>query len=184
MKRPASATELLQALVRIPSVNPAGNPGTDRVGEKRCAEYVGGFLDEMGADAELREVLPERPNVVARFPSDREGKPRILFAPHVDTVSVAGMTIDPFGGEIRDGKLWGRGASDTKGTMAAMLWALWEMRKHLAKLRHEIWFAGSRERKPASMARTRWPAKSVLISSLPASRPNCRSSTRIKDAPT
>lgn len=137
-----SVVELLQELVRIPSVNPSGTPGTAEVGEQRCAEYLLAHLRGLGAEAELREVLPSRPNVVARFPSDRPGKPRLLFAPHTDTVSVAGMTIDPFGGELRDGKLWGRGASDTKGSMASMLWALREKREVLAKLSHEIWFAG------------------------------------------
>ena len=69
-------------------------------------------------------------------------KPRLLFAPHTDTVSVGGMTIEPFGGEVRDGRVWGRGASDTKGTMAAMLWALRSMRERLPSLGHEVWFAG------------------------------------------
>jgi acetylornithine deacetylase/succinyl-diaminopimelate desuccinylase-like protein len=134
--------ELLRALVRIPSVNPDGDPGTEHVGEQACAEFLADWLAEHGAEAELREVLPGRPNVVGRFPSDRPGKPRLLFAPHTDTVSVAGMTIDPFGGEIRDGKLWGRGASDTKGPMAAMLTALARARDVLPQLSHEIWFAG------------------------------------------
>ena len=87
-------------------------------------------------------MLPGRPNVVARFPSDRPGKPRVLLAPHTDTVSVLGMTIPPFAAELRDGKIWGRGASDTKGPMAAMLWALRQMRERLPALGHEIWFAG------------------------------------------
>jgi acetylornithine deacetylase/succinyl-diaminopimelate desuccinylase-like protein len=52
------------------------------------------------------------------------------------------MTIDPFGGEIRDGKIWGRGATDTKGPMAAMLWSLYELRDRIPSLGHEIWFAG------------------------------------------
>jgi acetylornithine deacetylase/succinyl-diaminopimelate desuccinylase-like protein len=52
------------------------------------------------------------------------------------------MTIDPFGGEIRDGKLWGRGATDTKGPMAAMLWSLRELRDRIPSLGHEVWFAG------------------------------------------
>ncbi len=142
MNLPKNVVELCQALVRIPSVNPAGDPGTDGVGERLCAEYAAGFLQTCGTHVELREVLPGRPNVVARFPSDRPGKPRVLFAPHTDTVSVAGMTIDPFGGEVREGRLWGRGASDTKGSMAAMLWALWEARDWIAGLSHEIWFAG------------------------------------------
>ncbi len=142
MQQPQTPVELLQALVRIPSVNPAGTPGTDGIGEQRCAEYVGRFLEEIGARVELREVLPGRPNVIGRFPTDRQGKPRLLLAPHTDTVSVAGMVIDPFGAEIRDGRLWGRGASDTKGTMAAMLWALRLVRPEVATLSHEIWFAG------------------------------------------
>ena len=52
--------------------------------------------------------------------------PWLLFESHLDTVSVEGMTVDPFAGAIRDGRLYGRGACDTKGTGAAMLWALQE----------------------------------------------------------
>ena len=141
MTSPRSVEELAQALVRIPSVNPDGDPGTDRTGEQACAEYLAGFLRELGAETALHEVHPGRPNIVARFPS-AAGKPRLLFAPHTDTVSVAGMSIAPFGGEIREGKLYGRGASDTKGPMASMLWALRECREILPKLTHEIWFAG------------------------------------------
>ena len=142
MNSPRTVVELAQALVRIPSVNPHGDPGTDGVGEQRVAEWLADFLRGIGAEVELREVLPGRPNVVARWPGDRAGKPRLLFAPHTDTVSVGGMTIDPFGGEVREGKLWGRGACDTKGPMASMLWALREMRGELPGLGHEIWFAG------------------------------------------
>jgi acetylornithine deacetylase/succinyl-diaminopimelate desuccinylase-like protein len=138
---PTSVVELAQELVRIPSVNPDGDPGTTRTGEEACASYLHGLLASLGADVRLDEVLPGRPNVVARFPAPG-AKPRLLFAPHTDTVSVAGMTIDPFGGEIRDGKLYARGASDAKGPMAAMLWALNECRHILPDLTHEIWFAG------------------------------------------
>jgi len=95
-----------------------------------------------GAEATIESVLPHRPNVVGRFASDKKGKPRLLFAPHTDTVSVAGMTIDPFAAPVREGKVWGRGATDTKGSMAAMLMALRESRELLPKLSHEIWFAG------------------------------------------
>jgi len=139
---PRNVVELTQTLVRIPSVNPDGDPGTPHTGEQKCAEFLRDFLRTIGAESELREVLPERPNVVGRFPTATTGKPKLLFAPHTDTVSVVGMTIDPFGAEIRDGKIYGRGASDTKGPMAAMLWALWESREILSHLTHEIWFAG------------------------------------------
>ncbi len=134
--------ELLQALVRVGSVNPTGDPGTTEVGEGRCAARVAEILAHGGAEAELREILPGRPNALGRFPSDWPGKPKLLLCPHLDTVSVRGMTVDPFAAERRDGRIYGRGACDTKGTAAAMLWALWELRADLPRLQHEIWFAG------------------------------------------
>jgi len=137
-----TATDIAQALVRIPSVNPDGDPGTTSTGEEACAKWVADFLPSFGATSELRPVLPGRPNVVGMFPADRPDKPKILFAPHTDTVSVAGMTISPFGGEIFDGRLHGRGATDTKGSMASMLWALREAMPFVAELPFEIWFAG------------------------------------------
>jgi acetylornithine deacetylase/succinyl-diaminopimelate desuccinylase-like protein len=116
---------LLQDLVRIPSVNPHGDPGTERknTGEAGMVEYLREFLTKLALDVETHEVEPGRANLIGKF-SSRGGKHSVAFAPHTDTVSVAGMTIDPFGGEIRDGKLYGRGACDTKGSMAAMLAAL------------------------------------------------------------
>lgn len=142
MRCPENVVELLQALVRIPSVNPEGDPGVAETGEQACAEFVAEFLRRAGARAELQPVLPGRPNVIGVFPSDRPGKKRVFLAPHTDTVSVAGMTIDPFSGEERDGKIFGRGSTDTKGTLAAMLWALWEIRERIASLDHEIWLVG------------------------------------------
>ena len=138
-----SATDIASALIRIPSVNPdGGDPGTDQTGEAACAIWVADFLRGCGAEVSLREVLPGRPNVVGRFPSRRAAGRRILLAPHLDTVSVSGMTIDPFSGEVRNGCLLGRGASDTQGTAAAMLWALREAQEILADSPYEIWFAG------------------------------------------
>lgn len=142
LPRVNTVVELLQALIRVPSVNPEGNPGTEGVGEQACAEMVADFLERSGAITELQPVLPGRPNVTGTWPSDAPGKPVLLFAPHTDTVSVAGMTIEPFAGTLRDGKIWGRGASDTKGSMAAMLWALRGMRGELPRLSHEIRFVG------------------------------------------
>lgn len=140
-----SPAQLLSALVRIPSVNPDGEPSSPNTGEAACAGFVGQFLaDECGASVFFEEVLPGRPNVIAQLTPHRSNStsPRILFAPHTDTVSVVGMTIDPFGGEIRDGRVWGRGASDTKGTMAAMLWAFRELREQMGDLNAEVTFAG------------------------------------------
>ena len=118
-------TRLLQDLVRIPSVSPDGDPGTPtkNTGEGRVAEYLSDFLRKLALDVEVHEVEPGRPNVIGRF-SSRGGRKSLAFAPHTDTVSVAGMTTDPFAAEVRAGKLYGRGACDTKGSLAAMLAAL------------------------------------------------------------
>ena len=122
--------EILQSLIRVPSVNPDGAPDSPFAGEKKVAEWVADFLAGIGAEVVLEEVLPDRPNVFGHFPggmAEGKPKPRVLLAPHTDTVDVEGMTIDPFGAELRDGRIYGRGACDTKGTMAAMLAALEEL---------------------------------------------------------
>jgi acetylornithine deacetylase/succinyl-diaminopimelate desuccinylase-like protein len=136
------AAEILRDLIAIPSVNPDGDPGTTHTGEAQCAAWVAGFLERLGAKVSLEEVLPHRPNVIGRFPSSGAGKPRVVLAPHTDTVGVGGMIIDPFCGDIREGRVWGRGASDTKGTMAAMLAALEQLGPDISRLGAEITFAG------------------------------------------
>jgi acetylornithine deacetylase/succinyl-diaminopimelate desuccinylase-like protein len=125
MPSPTNVVELLQDLVAIPSVNPQGQPGTDQTGEQAMGEYVTDFLRALGAEVSLDPIEPGRPNVVASFAPDR-AEAHLAFAPHLDTVSVAGMTISPFDPAIRDGKLFGRGSTDTKGPMAAALWAVRE----------------------------------------------------------
>jgi acetylornithine deacetylase/succinyl-diaminopimelate desuccinylase-like protein len=134
---PKTVVELLQDLVAIPSVNPQGNPGTHQVGEQALAEYVAEFLRTLGAEVTLDPVEPSRPNVVASFSTEKP-KAHLAFAPHLDTVSVEGMTISPFDPVIRDGKLFGRGASDTKGPMAAALWAVREWARSSARAQSSI----------------------------------------------
>jgi len=116
---------LLQQLVQIPSVNPdhASPEQAHLAGEQRMADFLKSWLEDIGADVTLEEIEPSRPNLIARF-APLDGRPRILLGPHMDTVGITNMSIDPFSGEIRDGKIWGRGASDTKGPMAAMLMGL------------------------------------------------------------
>ncbi|MCF6313080.1 MAG: M20 family metallopeptidase [Verrucomicrobiales bacterium] len=147
MDLPRNVVELLQALIAIPSVNPEGDgeTGTSHLGEAACAQYVADFLRVCGARVVMEEVELGRPNVIARFGGEGDvsaQKTRLLFAPHLDTVSVAGMTIDPFAGELREEKIWGRGASDTKGTMAAMLWAFYELKERMTELEVEVGFVG------------------------------------------
>ena len=114
---------ILEDLVRINSVNAfyRGGPG-----EARLAGYIQAFWESMGIECWRQEVLPatdriaSRSNVIARLPgmsSDR----RLLLEAHMDTVSVEGMTISPFAPEIREGRLYGRGACDTKAGLACMM---------------------------------------------------------------
>ncbi|WP_409342684.1 M20 family metallopeptidase [Paenibacillus sp. MBLB4367] len=112
---------VLQDLVRIPSVNPNFEGG---VPERAVADYVEAFIAGLGLTAERREVRPDRPNVIGILQGEAIDAPGLLLEAHMDTVQTANMTIDPFGAEVRDGKLYGRGSCDTKASLAAMLAAV------------------------------------------------------------
>ena len=140
---PSNVVNLLQRLIRIPSVNPDCNPDGD--GEAAMANFVQDFLEEIGFNVIQEQILPNRPNVIARCPGpddQDDNRPRILLCPHLDTVSVAGMDLDTFGTITSDGRILGRGASDTKGPMAAMLQALANCSDILASLPVAVDFAG------------------------------------------
>ncbi|CAM4111015.1 M20 family metallopeptidase [Paenibacillus alkaliterrae] len=113
--------QVLQDLVRIPSVNPNFEGG---VPERDVAAYVEAFFARLGLSAERREVRPNRPNVIGMLPGMNPDALGLLLEAHMDTVQVTNMTIEPFGANIEDGKLYGRGACDTKASLAAMLTAL------------------------------------------------------------
>ncbi len=106
-------TQLLQALIRLDTVNPPGN-------ETQAAELLRDYLAESGVESELYARVPERANLVARLPGSGEG-PSLLLLSHTDTVVAdpAEWQVDPWSGELRDGELWGRGALDMKGHVAA-----------------------------------------------------------------
>ena len=106
-------TELLQELIRIDTTNPPGN-------ETAAAEVLQAYLEDSGAEVELYARIPERANLVARIPGRGDG-PTLLLLSHTDVVlaDAAEWTADPFGGELRSGEIWGRGALDMKGQVAA-----------------------------------------------------------------
>lgn len=138
----SAVTELLQELVRIPSVNPQGDPGTPHVGEGPIAQFLGDYMVGLGMEVELQFAEKDRPNVIGRLKS-RESKYHILLGPHTDTVSVSGMTIEPFSGKVENGRIWGRGSSDTKGPMAAMLIAIQNIvNDKKIPQQTDIWFTG------------------------------------------
>lgn len=122
--RSSSLNALLSELVAVPSVNPDGDAGGTVAGEARMGELMANHLRGLGADVEIRPLAKGRPNVIGVFEPSRRAEATVVFAPHLDTVGVAGMSIPPFLITRRAGKLHGRGACDTKGPTAALLWAL------------------------------------------------------------
>src|SRR4051812_40348157 len=114
-----SAEELVAALVAIESVNPDLVPGG--AGEAEIAGFVAGWLRDAGLDVELDEAAPGRVSVVAIARGTGGGRSLMLNA-HMDTVGVEGMA-DPFEPVVRDGRLYGRGGYDMKGSLAACMLA-------------------------------------------------------------
>lgn len=117
------AVELLRALVATPSVNPSLERGG--TGEREIATLAAGWLREWGFDTELIEPAPGRTSVLAR--RGRTGGRSLILNGHLDTVGVEGMTVEPFQAEVRDGRMWGRGACDMKAGVAALLVAAREV---------------------------------------------------------
>jgi acetylornithine deacetylase len=115
-------TRLLRDLVTRPSINPMGRPlqGPEFF-EYQVTAYLDDYFRSLGVPYERQTIAPLRDNIVARY--DAPGSRRtVVFEVHQDTVPVDGMIIDPFGAKIENGRLYGRGACDIKGGMAAMLW--------------------------------------------------------------
>src|SRR5712692_11420668 len=111
------AITLLRELVAVNSVNPTLVPGAP--GEREIADLVANELRRSGLDVAIEAVADGRPNVVGVLEGRRKGR-TLMFCGHTDTVGVAGMT-DPFTPSERDGRLYGRGAQDMKGGVAAMM---------------------------------------------------------------
>lgn len=114
------AADWLSRLVQIPSITPVqARAGDPAAGEARIANAIAHWFERLGADVAIDEVLPNRPNVYGLWPgtSDRW----VAVDVHVDTVGVNQMTEAPFSGDVRDGRVWGRGAVDTKASLGVIL---------------------------------------------------------------
>lgn len=114
--------ELTGELIRIPTVNPPGDEG-------RVADLVEDYLSGQGVRANSVPLAEGRRSLVARIPGEEEGE--ILLCGHLDTVGTEDdWSFPPLSGEVRDGRVWGRGAADMKGGVAVLLEAfLWAARQ-------------------------------------------------------
>jgi acetylornithine deacetylase/succinyl-diaminopimelate desuccinylase-like protein len=112
-------TRIASDLIRFDTTNAGGGDANER----GAAEYVCGLLAEAGADPALLESAPGRANVVARVSGADPQAPALLLHGHLDVVPAdpAAWSVDPFGGEVRDCVLWGRGAVDMKNADAVLI---------------------------------------------------------------
>lgn len=118
------AEKLLRELIALPSVNPAlMPPGDPRAGEQRVADFLTSVAAAGGLEIEQRAIFPGRCNVLARL-SPAKPKRRVVLAPHMDTVGDVSMPDSMFRPKTKGDRLFGRGACDTKGSVAAMLSAV------------------------------------------------------------
>jgi acetylornithine deacetylase len=125
----------LRDLVAMPSVNPMGRAVSGpEYFEYRLTDYLEQLFVRFNIKSWRQPVAPKRDNIIARIegsPSLEQGGALLLFEVHQDTVPVDGMTIPPFDPQVRDGRLYGRGACDIKGGMTAMLAAIVRLTEEL-----------------------------------------------------
>jgi acetylornithine deacetylase/succinyl-diaminopimelate desuccinylase-like protein len=133
--------KLLAELIALPSVNPAFLPARHpQAGEQHVADFLAATAAHAGLEVEFQKVLPGRSNFIARLLPRGQIKQTILLAPHLDTVGADGTQFIP---QRKNGRLHGRGACDTKGSIAAMLAAVCELANSKTRpLETEIVFAG------------------------------------------
>ncbi len=121
-----SPIELTQELIRFATVNPPGN-------EAPCARHLGRILEQAGFETRLVEMAPNRENLIARI-GGSGGKLPLAFTGHVDVVPLGALpwSVEPFGGDVADGKIYGRGSSDMKSGVAAFVSAAVKLAPRLA----------------------------------------------------
>jgi acetylornithine deacetylase/succinyl-diaminopimelate desuccinylase-like protein len=143
-------TELLQELIRVDTTNPPGN-------ETGAAELLRAYLEENGVACELYAKVAERANLVARIPGRGDG-PSLLLLSHTDVVLAdpAEWAADPFGGELRDGEVWGRGALDMKGQVAASAVAIASLAREGFEPKGDLIFAATADEEVGAGFGAQW----------------------------
>ncbi len=146
------ATGWLADLIKINTTNPPGN-------EEAAAKYIAAILQKEGITAELLPLAPGRSALVARLKNSAFSDPSkaLLLVAHLDVVGVerAKWTVDPFGAVPKDGYIYGRGAVDDKGMLAANLAAFVALKRANARLNRDVIFLATASEEGASDASIR-----------------------------
>ena len=139
----------LTELIKINTSNPPG-------GEDPAAKYVAGILQKEGLNPEILEVTPGRSAVVARLRSTAMADPSraLLLVAHLDVVPAdkSHWSVDPFGGVVKDGYVYGRGAIDDKGMLAANLAAFIALKRSAARLNRDVIFLATADEETSGEA--------------------------------
>ena len=146
----AEALDVLVRYIRIDTSNPPGN-------EAPAARFLGGLIEAEGIATEYIETTPGREALVARLPGDGSRRP-LLLGNHLDVVPVEAefWDVPPFGGVVRDGRVYGRGAVDMKGAAVMQLMALFLLRRHRTPLRRDVVFLATPDEEIGSEHGMRW----------------------------
>jgi acetylornithine deacetylase/succinyl-diaminopimelate desuccinylase-like protein len=133
----SEAVGLLQAYLRVDTTNPPGN-------ERRAADFFKEILDREGIENRIYDLGNGRANVLARLPGNGAMRPLLLLN-HLDVVPAEAerWTVPPFSGDIRDGFVWGRGATDMKGTAICQLMTLLLLKRSGVSLDRDVIFLGT-----------------------------------------
>ncbi len=150
----AETVEQLQALIRFDTTNPPGN-------ELPLAQHIVDVLSRSGIEVRLLDPAPNRAAVVARLEGNGTRRPVMLLA-HMDVVAVERdkWSCDPFGGIVRDGFLYGRGAIDDKGMLAANLMTMLLLKRHIVdagiELERDVVFVATSDEESGGEFGMRW----------------------------
>lgn len=168
--RAEAVVDLLGRLIACPSVNPGARAPGAGCGEGPMAELLMALLQSWGAQTKLVELAPGRYNMVATWQGKETGRSLLLDA-HADTVGIEGMTINPFEPQIRAGRLYGRGACDTKGPMTAMLLAIRKILDEEGQLPHTVHFSATGDEEDGAMGAVRLAASGLPMDAVIVAEP-------------